>query len=490
MRRSLVWAYGAQGINLLVGFGSSVALARLLAPSDFGIFMVAAALSALLGTFTDFGVGAYLVREKEIDPHRFRSAFTINAALALCLSAILNVAALVERLVFDAQIVGQVLHIISLNPLVACLMFGPTSMATREMRFGQISAANVVRTVVTAIASVLLALAGLGALSFAWGSVAGTAAALALWIVLRPRVILMPPSRRHAREICVFGVQMMSIGGVAQAASRVSDLVLGYLAGLAALGIYGRAANLSNIIFNNVYGSATNVLFSRMSQNLRDHGTLHEVFSYAMRILLGLLWPMLLGLAILSGPIILTLYGERWLGAALPLSLLMIAQFVVLAFGMNWELFVLRKRTDLQARFELIRATGGTAAFSVGAVFGINWAAAGRIVEACLGYLLYRPYIDEMAGMRAGEMGRLYHQSLWLTLVAVSPSAILMAWYGWSPRTPLPLVAGAVLVGMGGWATYAFASRHPLFLEAERLWRVVRGREAGVTGLHAMERDV
>ena len=59
---------------------------------------------------------------------------------------------------------------------------------------------------------------------------------------------------------------------------------------------------------------------------------------------------------------ILLLYGEQWLAAALPLSALMVAQFIGVAFGMNWELFVLRGETGRQARYEVARLVLGVPA--------------------------------------------------------------------------------------------------------------------------------
>ena len=69
----------------------------------------------------------------------------------------------------------------------------------------------------------------------------------------------------------------------------------------------------------------------------------------------------MLGMAVLAGPVILTLYGERWIGAAVPLSFLMIAAVIVLGIGMHWEVFVLRKETGLQTRIEAVRTGLGLA---------------------------------------------------------------------------------------------------------------------------------
>jgi O-antigen/teichoic acid export membrane protein len=179
----------------------------------------------------------------------------------------------------------------------------------------------------------------------------------------------------------------------------------------------------------------------------------------------GLLWPIMIGLAVLARPAIYILYGEKWLPSALPLSLLMIAQFVVLCFGMNWELFVLRDETARQTRFEFIRAFVGIVTFSAGCFFNIAAAAVGRIAEAIFGFMLYRSHVRRLAETQPGELRRIYFNSLLLTVAAVMPSMFLMIYSGWSHLTPPWLIAAAILAGAGLWIVVLVRLKHPLWAE-------------------------
>jgi O-antigen/teichoic acid export membrane protein len=69
--------------------------------------------------------------------------------------------------------------------------------------------------------------------------------------------------------------------------------------------------------------------------------------------------PLFVGLAVLSGPLVQILYGDRWIAASVPLSVLMLTLVVALACSLNWELCVLRHLTAWQARNEGIRAVVG-----------------------------------------------------------------------------------------------------------------------------------
>ena len=181
------------------------------------------------------------------------------------------------------------------------------------------------------------------------------------------------------------------------------------------------------------------------------------------------MWPLEIGLAILSPPAIYLFYGEKWLGAALPLSLLLIAQAVVLSYGMNWELFVLRDETARQSRLEFIRTLFGFAIFTVGCQFGLAGAALGKVGDASAGYLLYRNHVRNLAELRGNELGMVFVRSALLTVIATAPALVLMVVFRWDPRTPLPLVAGAVISGMMLWLVALVAMRHPLAEEGARI---------------------
>jgi len=477
VRRSLAWSYGSQATSLVVTFATSVIVARFLAPRDLGVYALGLAVSGVLGVFLTFGTQAYLVREAELDPRAVRSAFTVNLLLSLALSACLAVAGSVE-LASHQKDLATVFFIMAIGPLLSALEFVPVTLFMRELRYDVISRISVLRTAVTAGVTLCLVMTGSGAVSLAVGPVAAGLVCSTVFMLLRRRDLVFRPGFHQFRTVLAFGVQMLSISGVAQLAQRGSDIVLGQLLGLAALGLYSRASGLAALIFVNVYGLATGIVFVQLSRDLRDTGEMRATFTRALRLITGVMWPLLMGMAILAPPLILTLYGTKWLGAALPLSLLMVAQFIVLGFGMNWELFVLRKETGRQVRIEVARAAIGTTIFVVGCFFGIAVAALGRIGEALVGYVLYRRHIDRLAGTRPGEMNGIYGESLWLTAVAVAPAAAVMAYWRWSPHTPLLPLGAAVLLGAIGWLVLLRRGRHPLWDEMTRLI----GRLSGTTG--------
>jgi O-antigen/teichoic acid export membrane protein len=267
--------------------------------------------------------------------------------------------------------------------------------------------------------------------------------------------------------MAAFGLRMMSIGGIANLANCISDFILGRLLGTTALGLYSRAHNLSDLIFQNLYGTATRVVFVQLSKDYRERGAIRDTFLRGLQMITAVMGPVLIGLAILSKPVILTLYGEKWMDAAIPLSLLLIAQFISLSFSMNWELFVVRDELHLQVKLEVSRSIFGVITTTIGSLFSIVYAAAASIVDAIFSVFLYSPHMKRLAESETPAILRVYFESTFLTAVAVAPAFALMVWSDWRADISLPLVFGGVTLGILMWVLGLYRQNHPLFYELQ-----------------------
>ena len=479
VRKSLAWSYGTQACNFLTGFASTVVVARLLDPRDLGVFAFASAIAGFITILGTFSIHAYIVREEALTELQVRGAFTVNALLNGLLALLLLILSLVEWRLLGAADVAQVMLFLALAPVISIFEFLPAALSMRAMRYDLVSIANFLRMTTIAGATVIAAYMGFRASSMAVGQLLGGLVAALAYACIRPRDVLARPTRHGLRAILVFGLQMMSIGGLGQLSLRVCDLILGRMLGLVQLGLYSRASSMTWMIANNVYGLASRVIFARLSQEYRERGTVRDAYLPALRMLTAVMWPALTGLAVLSRPVVKLLYGEKWVGAAVPLSLLMIAQVISIAIGLHWEVYLIRKQTAQQTRLEFVRSAVGIAAFAVGCLFGIAGAAAGRVIEALTGYALYHPTVGPLAGMQRGEMGRIFRESAGLTLAAIVPALAVMLWTGWSARLSPVALGGAI--GLGGvfWLALLARQDHPLMREMKAVLSRVRGRRVG-----------
>ena len=228
-------------------------------------------------------------------------------------------------------------------------------MSSRAGQFGAVGAINVVRTLIGNGLAVGLATAGYSYYSIAWGTLAGVACSTVLVNVIGWRAASLRVGVAQWRRVTKFGVQMLGLGVVWTITGKLTDVILGRLLGLAALGLYSRATGLNGLLWDSLHLIISRVVFVDFAEQKRRGLSLRNSYLRIVAVLTGALWPAFLGLAIVSGPVVLTIYGEVWVGAALPLSLLSISCAILVAITMTSEVFLVSQELPLQVRFEVKR---------------------------------------------------------------------------------------------------------------------------------------
>jgi O-antigen/teichoic acid export membrane protein len=479
VRRAFLWTILAQFLSFGISFAAMVFLTRLLTPREMGIYAVALATYGAFQVIATFGVGNFIVRVVDPNDDVLTTAFTVNAILNTALSVLIMIISSSAGQFLDDPAVAQVLRLLAIAPLIAIFDLRPSSMLQRGMQFQRISIVTVSQTIASALATVGAALAGASYMSAGYGAIAFALAGSLGYSLLGRQYVGMRLGLRDWRTMVVFGLRMMSIGGISALAARLSDIVVGRMLGLAALGLFSRASSINMMLFQNVYGAATRVIFAKLSQVYRDTGELHDTYLRAMRTISGIMGPILIGLAVLAKPAILVLYGERWLGAATPLSLLLIAQFMTLRFAMHWELFVIKDELRVQTKIEAIRSIFSVVSRVAGSLISLVTAAAASIIDALLALFLYGRQINRMIGATDWELTKISLEMTALAGIAAAPSIVVMISYHWAAGTPLLLIAGSIAVGAALWLAGIAWLRHPLFDELRLGMAMLRRRLAG-----------
>jgi O-antigen/teichoic acid export membrane protein len=461
----------SQGGLAVIQFGGSIVMARLLTPYEMGIYAVAAAMIGVLSTIRAFSLGGFLIREPELDPKAVTTTFTINALLACTTSVMIMALAGAGGALLGEPGVRRAMVVLAFSPLINIFEFLPTTCLERSGAFRLVALAALIRTGLSTALTIALAWNGYSYMSIAWGNLFGAVVGVVCTNTIGWRFVSLRVGLQDWRRVTAFGLQMLAANASGTITARLSELLLGRLIGISALGLYSRATGLNSMLWDNVHMIIVRVSFADFSEQRRRSMSFRDSYLRIVAIMTAVLWPAFGGMALLAGPLVATVYGSQWIGAAFPLSMLSLAGMVLTATTMAGEIFVISGETRLQLRFEIRRQCAGLVLFTLGCLSGLGWAAASRIGDASAAMMFCRRDLKRLTQTHASDYTPIYLQGGLLTVAACGPAALLMEMHNWSPNTPLVQIFAAVGLGIAVWMLGLWLLRHPLFREVETVSR-------------------
>ncbi|WP_084690902.1 lipopolysaccharide biosynthesis protein [Sphingomonas sp. SRS2] len=474
---------GAQVIKFLTQLLSVVILARLLAPSDFGLFAMLMPLAAFVMMLQDIGLSQAVVASGELTHEQASTMFWINAALSLLLALLFALCAPLIALFFgQPELVGPALALAG-TVLISGLATQHFAWLSKSLRFGTAALIDIASTLLGFLAAVAIALVAPGI----WALVASVLVAMVVGLIGAWTTARWMPGRpapfAEVRDLLRLGAGLSTFTLTNFFARNLDNIMIGRWAGAVQLGLYDRAYKL--LLFplqqiNNPIGRVMVPVLARL--NDEPHRYRHA-YRRTLRLMLLFTVPGVAFMLMFAHPLITLLMGERWAPAATIFTWLAIAalhQPMSATFG--W-LFISQKRGGDFARWGIFNMITSVAAFAI----GLPWGAIGVAAAYALSDVLIRM---PALWWWVGRSGPVRHRDL-LDIVwpsALALSGTLAALYLYRVVGDVPGLSGLMLGGFLAfgcfWAFLAvFAGGRESLAEAGRLvgGRLARFRQGDET---------
>ncbi|MEP1122269.1 MAG: lipopolysaccharide biosynthesis protein [Ilumatobacter sp.] len=324
---SFVWAFLGLIGNRAVVFVTTLILARLLVPEDFGTVAAALVVLGFVNVVLDLGLGAAIVQEQaEGYGGRVDTAFTTH----LCLSTVAT-GGLVVSSPWLAEALGiaddfEILQILALSVVLRSLGQIHEALMRRDLMFRQSTVVSFVQAIVRLAVSIALAVSGAGAWSLVGGVLASTSiATVAYWIVVpyRPRLRIQ---RIELASLMRFGAFVTLTKFLSAVVADADYIFIGRELGAVLLGFYVIAFRLPELLIENVLNVFSSVAFPVLSRaRSMEKDQLRRVVVQALTVVTLFGFTVGAGLAIVSQDTVGLLFGSKWEASAVPMSILAVS---------------------------------------------------------------------------------------------------------------------------------------------------------------------
>ena len=455
---------------------SNVVLSRLLTPHDTGLFTLGFALTVMIGTLRDFGVGTYIIQEPTLTDVKWRTALGVSGLTCAVVLAAVVVASFVAGHVYADPDVTKVMLISGLT--LTMIPFSALVLAylRREMRYGVLYRIALLGAVGQSIVTMVLAWYGEGAMSMAWGSVANSVVVVIGSIGHRPRQFGYRPTLAAWRPIAGLGVYS-TIGTVChEVTPNGSDVFLGRFAGLAALGQFSKGGSLVTFVNQALINAALPVALSVFAQRRRAGEPLNDAFLRALTLLSGITWPAFAGLAVVAAPVIRLLFGSQWEMAIPPSRLIVVAAMITSLTALHATVYQAFGAMRARMLVQVAVTPAQLLVLFVAAHGTLTQMALGVIASAAIEFVPSQFMVNRICGTAMRNVGGALLPSAVVAACTVT-GALAAASIVPSSREHIILPLGLALAfGAIGWLIGLAVSRHPLSSEVIKLVHAIRRR--------------
>jgi len=470
----------AQGGKFVLTLTSTIILARLLSPRDFGLIAMVTTVTALLRVFKDAGLSVATVQREHVTHAQVSNLFWINVAVsAMCTLVLAAAAPIVARFYHDYRL-EPITLVLSTTFLFSGSTVQHQALLKRQMLFKALALIEVGSMTVGVFVGVIAALLGCGYWSLVASSLSMEMAGLLLtWSVSRWRP--GPPVRNSGiRPLVTFGAHRTAADFISTVARGTDNLLIGRFYGATSIGLYSRAGSLLIRPLELLLGPISAVFIpalSRMqSQPQRYRAAflrLYEAIALAGFILAGLFLA-------LARPLTLVLLGPKWEQAAAIFGGFVVAAFALpLTSAVGWVLISQGRGRDMLIA-QSINSGLTVLSFIAGLPYGpVGVAVAYSISSLVIRLPIWHFMVGRSGSVHAGDLWKAFflHLPVWF-IVFCSAWFTLFAVANLAPFTQLLICAPVgVLFGTGFICSFKAQRRVAihLFDGLQEFWRAKTG---------------
>jgi len=310
-----------------ISFASTIILARLLIPEDFGLVAIAMTLIMLITSFSELSLSNAIVQLKRVESGHYDTAFTLGLIRSVVIVIILiGLAGPVARLYGDPRL-ENILYALTTAALVTGFSNPKTIDFIRRLDFR----ANFALEFAEKMSSFLVAITFAFLLKSYWALIISFIAASTVRVLISYFIIPYLPrfSLSKSKDLLAFSV-WVTLGGWVQTLSWRSDpLTLGYFITASALGQYSMAGKVTDMATTQITSPVAQILFPAFSRIQSDKERLRKAYIKALAILAALCFPLAAGLAVLAEPIVSLVLGNQWLPVIPLIQMLAIVTIII-----------------------------------------------------------------------------------------------------------------------------------------------------------------
>lgn len=319
--KNFIWRFMERMLANIVAFVVSIILARILSPEEYGTIAIVSVIIVFFQVFVDCGFGNSLIQKKDADDLDFSTIFYFNIVACVFLYIILFFSAPLFSAFYKDTSLTNILRILGLIIVISGIKNIQQAYVSKKMMFRKFFFSTLSGTIAAAIVGIGMALNGFGV----WALVAQQLInpiidTIVLWFTVdwRPKKLF---SFTRLKYLFNYGSKLLGTSLLSTLYNNISQLAIGKVYSSTDLAFYNKGKSWPNLFVQNINTSMDSVLFPSFS-NIQDQKyLLKEKCKRANIVSALIIFPGLIGLALIAKPLVRVVLTEKWIQSVIFMQL-------------------------------------------------------------------------------------------------------------------------------------------------------------------------
>jgi len=381
----------SQFISFFLNLVSTVVLARILLPNDFGLIGMVTAFTGLANIIKDVGLSTAVIQKEVITPKEVSNLFWIN--LIICIGLALVFVLISPLIVAFYHYDNRIFYIVysySAGMAISGLGIQHNALLCRKMLFSQIAKANIFASILSVIFGIVAGLMGLGYWAIVILNMSNIIFnTLFVWIYCdwRPS---FPSKKQRIHSYLKFGAGISGFNIINYFARYSDDMLIGNMLGPTAVGFYSKAYQLLMLPINQLRNPLMTVAIPAISKLKNEPIRFVNYYKRYVFILAFFSMPIIACLAVFSKEVVIIILGHNWLESSSIFKILAIAGFIQPVSSSSGLVMISMGKTK---KFFIV-GCASSLVIVLGFIIGIHWGVIGTAVSfAITTYLILIPVL-------------------------------------------------------------------------------------------------
>lgn len=394
--KGLFWSSVERFSNQGVSFIFSIILARILAPSDFGIVAMIGIFFAVAQSFVDSGFSNALVRKTDRREEDLSTCFYFNIGVGIVAYIVLFLIAPFIADFYNQPILSPIIRITGLGVVLNSLCVVQQALFTIRIDFKSQAKVTLSATIISGIVGVVLAYLEYGVWALVWQGVVMSLVRMGLlWLMSkwRPKAGFSKDSFHY---LFGYGSKLLASGLLDTIYNNIYPIVIGKFYTPAQLGNYSRALSFAQLPSSNITSILQRVTFPVLSTIQDDMPRLQTDYRRLLKLSAFIVFPLMMGLAAVAFPVIRIILTPKWEGCSLYLQIICFALMLYPIHAINLNLLQVKGRSDLFLRLEVIKKIVGVCIMCITIPLGITAMCIGMVASSLIALFINTFYTGKL----------------------------------------------------------------------------------------------